>query len=79
MIGDPDEVMGERVAAVVALREGQSLTLEDLVAFLRGRNIGSYQLPERLEVRPELPRNAVGKLLKRDLRIQTATVSGVTK
>ena len=79
MIGDPDEVMGERVAAVVALREGQSLTLEELVAFLRVRNIGSYQLPERLEVRPELPRNAVGKLLKRDLRIQTATVSGVTK
>lgn len=79
VIGDPDEVMGERVAAVVALREGQSLTLEDLVAFLRVRNIGSYQLPERLEVRPELPRNAVGKLLKRDLRIQTATVSGVTK
>ena len=79
VIGDPDEVMGERVAAVVALREGQSLTLEDLVAFLRVRNIGSYQLPERLEVRPELPRNAVGKLLKRDLRFQTATVSGVTK
>ena len=68
VIGDPDEVMGERAAAVVALRDGCSLTLDELVSFLRDRKIGSYQLPERLEVRPELPRNAVGKLLKRDLR-----------
>ncbi|WP_344410499.1 class I adenylate-forming enzyme family protein, partial [Dietzia kunjamensis] len=79
VIGDPDEVLGERVAAVVALREGQSLTLEELVAFLRDRKIGSYQLPERLEVRPELPRNAVGKLLKRDLRRQPVAVSGEAK
>lgn len=79
VIGDPDEILGERVAAVVALREGQSLTLEELVAFLRDRKIGSYQLPERLEVRPELPRNAVGKLLKRDLRRQPSMDSGVAK
>lgn len=76
VIGDQDEVLGERVAAVVALREGQELSLEDLVAFLRERKIGSYQLPERLEVRPELPRNAVGKLLKRDLRTRAAGVGG---
>ena len=74
VIGDPDEVMGERVAAVVALRDGCSLTLDELVSFLRDRKIGSYQLPERLEVRPELPRNAVGKLLKRDLRRRAAAV-----
>lgn len=79
VIGDPDEVLGERVAAVVALREGQSLTLDELVAFLRDRKIGSYQLPERLEVRAELPRNAVGKLLKRDLRSQAAAVGGEAK
>ncbi|UVE95952.1 class I adenylate-forming enzyme family protein [Dietzia sp. B32] len=79
VIGDRDEVLGERVAAVVALREGQSLTLEELVSFLRDRRIGSYQLPERLEVRPELPRNAVGKLLKRDLRRQPVAVSGESK
>lgn len=72
VIGDPDEVMGERVAAVVSLRPGHELTLDELVAFLREFKIGSYQLPERLDVRPELPRNAVGKLLKRDLRRSAA-------
>lgn len=75
VIGDPDEVMGERVAAVVALREGTTLTHNELVQFLRDRKIGSYQLPERLEIRSELPRNAVGKLLKRQLRRSAETMS----
>jgi acyl-CoA synthetase (AMP-forming)/AMP-acid ligase II len=68
VIGDPDEVLGERVAAVVSLAPGQSLTLEELVDFLRGQHIASFKLPERLEVRDELPRNPVGKILKRLLR-----------
>ncbi len=68
VVGDPDEVLGERVAAVVTLRPGASLTLEEVVAFLRGEQIASYKLPERLEVRDALPRNPVGKVLKRELR-----------
>lgn len=68
VIGDPDEVLGERVAAVVTLRPDASMVLEDLVAFLRAKQIASYKLPERLEVRDELPRNPVGKILKRALR-----------
>ncbi len=68
VVGDPDEVLGERVAAVVTLRPGTELTLEELVAFLRKQHIASYKLPERLEVRDELPRNPVGKVLKRELR-----------
>lgn len=69
VIGDPDGVLGERVAAVVSLAPDQSLTLEQLVEFLRGRQIASFKLPERLEVRDELPRNPVGKILKRKLRV----------
>jgi len=68
VVGDPDERLGERVAAVVVLRAGASLTLDELVAWLRERSIASFKLPERLEVRDELPRNAVGKVLKRALR-----------
>ena len=68
VIGDPDEVLGERVAAVVTLRPGATMTLDELVAFLRGKQIASYKLPERLAVRDELPRNPVGKILKRELR-----------
>jgi acyl-CoA synthetase len=68
VIGDPDERLGERVAAVVVLRPGETLTLDQLVAWLRERSIASFKLPERLEVRDELPRNPVGKVLKRMLR-----------
>lgn len=74
VIGDPDDVLGERVAAVVVLRDDASLTLDELVAFLKERKIASFKLPERLEIRELLPRNAVGKLLKRELRTQPIIV-----
>lgn len=71
VVGDPDEVLGERVAAVVSLAPGGSLTLEELADFLRTKQIASFKLPERLEVRAEMPRNPVGKILKRLLRLPT--------
>lgn len=74
VVGDPDEVLGERVAAVVVLRENATLSLDELVAFLKERKIASFKLPERLDIREELPRNAVGKLLKRELRKQPTNV-----
>ena len=69
VIGDPDEVLGERIAAIVTLRPEASLTLDELVEFLRAQKIASFKLPERLEVRDEMPRNPVGKILKRELRL----------
>jgi acyl-CoA synthetase (AMP-forming)/AMP-acid ligase II len=68
VIGDPDETMGERVAAIVVLHPGRVLRLEELVAWLKDKHIASFKLPERLDVRPALPRNPVGKILKRELR-----------
>lgn len=68
VIGDPDEVMGERVAVVAVLKPERQLSLEDVVAWLKGKHIASYKLPEALRVVTELPRNAVGKVLKRELR-----------
>ncbi|MBD8608747.1 acyl--CoA ligase [Aeromicrobium sp. CFBP 8757] len=76
VIGDPDELLGERVAAVVTLTPGAELTLDELVTFLKGKRIASYKLPERLDVRGELPRNPVGKILKRELRV--TSTQGVT-
>ncbi|KHL18637.1 acyl-CoA synthetase (AMP-forming)/AMP-acid ligase II [Mumia flava] len=73
VIGDPDEVLGERVAAVVTLKPDASLTLDELLAFLKEQKIASFKLPERLEVREELPRNPVGKILKRELRRESVT------
>jgi acyl-CoA synthetase (AMP-forming)/AMP-acid ligase II len=44
------------------------LTLEDVVDHLRAQEIATYKLPERIEIRDVLPRNPVGKVLKRQLR-----------
>lgn len=68
VVGYPDEVLGERVAAVVVVKPDMTLSLEELVGFLREKKIASYKLPERLEIRTALPRNPVGKILKRGLR-----------
>ncbi|WP_426511817.1 class I adenylate-forming enzyme family protein [Dactylosporangium sp. McL0621] len=68
VVGYPDEVLGERVCAVVVPREGRELDLAGLVEFLKDQRIASYKLPERLELRQALPRNPVGKVLKRSLR-----------
>lgn len=70
IVGYPDEVLGERTCAVVVSRPGPPVTLDELVGYLRGIGIATYKLPERLELRDELPRNPVGKILKRDLRAE---------
>ncbi|UOZ11589.1 hypothetical protein MUY22_00245 [Amycolatopsis sp. WQ 127309] len=67
VVGVPDAVMGERVCAVVVPGERKP-SLEDLVAYLRERKVAAFKLPERLEYAAALPRNPVGKILKRQLR-----------
>jgi acyl-CoA synthetase len=68
VVGYPDEVLGERACALVVPRTGQAVSLDELVAYLRGLGIATFKLPERLELRDELPRNPLGKILKRELR-----------
>jgi acyl-CoA synthetase len=68
IVGYPDEVLGERVCALVVPKAGEAVTLDRIVEVLRGRRIASYKLPERLELRDTLPRSPVGKILKRELR-----------
>lgn len=63
----PDERLGERVCAVVALRPDQALTLEDLTAHLKSRELATFKLPEKLRIVDALPRNALGKVVRRDL------------
>jgi len=55
---------------VVALHPDQTLTLDQVVDFLREAHIASYKLPESLTVVEALPRNPVGKVLKQELRDQ---------
>jgi fatty-acyl-CoA synthase len=67
VIGEPDPQWGERVVAVVALKPGAALDLETLRGFAAER-LAPYKLPKRLELVAALPRNATGKILKRELR-----------
>jgi 2,3-dihydroxybenzoate-AMP ligase len=63
----PDPVLGEKTCAYVILRQGQSLELPALVDFLLGHEIAKHKLPERLEVVPDFPLSAFGKVSKKDL------------
>jgi acyl-CoA synthetase (AMP-forming)/AMP-acid ligase II len=69
VVGVPDQMWGERVVAFLQLREGASVTEEEVIEHCR-RNLASYKKPTRVLFVPELPRNASGKILKRELRAQ---------
>ena len=78
VVGAPDSNLGERLAAFVVYRPGQTASLEEINRFLTvERQVAVYKQIERLETLDALPRNPVGKVLKRDLRAafnQTETV-----
>jgi long-chain acyl-CoA synthetase len=67
VFGLPNERLGEEVAAVVMVREGVDLTLEELRSFLSTR-IAAFMIPTRVAfTREPLPRNPAGKLMKRQM------------
>ncbi|MFI6046759.1 class I adenylate-forming enzyme family protein [Nocardia sp. NPDC051321] len=68
VVGYPDPVLGEKCCAFVVPEPGATVTLDGLVEHLRAREVASFKLPERLEIVDMLPRNPVGKLLRRELR-----------
>jgi len=63
----PDADLGERMCACVLLREGASLSFDELKTFLLGREIAKYKLPERLEILPDFPLSTFGKVSKKKL------------
>ncbi|RPK49383.1 Long-chain-fatty-acid--CoA ligase [Streptomyces sp. ADI92-24] len=68
VLGVAHPVLGEEVAAVVRLRPGAVATTEDLRAHVR-RSLAAFKVPAHVLVsREPLPRNATGKILKRELR-----------
>ena len=68
IIGIPDETWGERVRAIIVLKQDQETTETDLIEFSR-KNLASFKRPESIVFSSEpLPRNPLGKVLKRDLK-----------
>jgi long-chain acyl-CoA synthetase len=67
VIGVPDEVYGEAVAAYLELAPGAGVTPDEIVAHCR-RHLAGYKKPKYVRVVDELPRNSSGKTLKYRLR-----------
>jgi len=67
IIGVPDEKWGEVGKAIVACKEGQATTEEEILDFLKGK-VAKYKIPKSVEFIGSLPRNPAGKVLKRMLR-----------
>ncbi|MBW2591910.1 MAG: AMP-binding protein, partial [Deltaproteobacteria bacterium] len=66
-IGVPHPVRGEQVKVFVVLKEGRTVTREELIDFCKGK-LATYKLPTEIEFIHELPKTNVGKVLKKDLR-----------
>ena len=67
VIGVPEAVRGEEVLAVVAPKPGVELDADQLTAHASER-LAAFKVPRRFEIRPELPKNATGKINKQSLR-----------
>jgi acyl-CoA synthetase (AMP-forming)/AMP-acid ligase II len=66
VIGQPDERLGEVPLAFIRVRDGVELTAEDLIAHCTGR-LARYKIPVEIRFVADLPRNAMGKVIKKAL------------
>lgn len=67
VIGIPDEKYGEALFAVVVPAPGKILKSKDIIEHCRGK-IGGYKIPRLMDFIEEMPKSAMGKILKTDLR-----------
>ena len=67
LVPEPNERLGEVPVAVVSLKPGASLTDDELVEYLTGQ-LAKFKVPRKVVFMENLPRNPVGKILKRELR-----------
>jgi len=73
IVGYPDDILGERMCACIVPRAGAQIDLEQLVRYLRDElRVAAFKLPERLLLLDALPRNPVGKIIKKQLRERAA-------
>ena len=66
-IGVPDSYRGESVKAYVVVKPGESLTKDELMKFCKEK-LAAYKVPKDIEFINELPKSAVGKILRREVR-----------
>jgi len=74
VIGVEDDEFGQRLKAFVVVRSEVEITDRDLTAHVKA-NLAAYKSPREIEFLEELPRNATGKVLKKDLRARESEAS----
>jgi non-ribosomal peptide synthetase component E (peptide arylation enzyme) len=67
VVGYPDEVLGERICAVVVPKAGRTLSVEDLQQHFRARELAVFKWPERVQIVERLPRNPLGKVIRGEI------------
>lgn len=72
VIGVPDSYRGETVKAFIVLKEGYTTTSDEFNTYCR-KNLAAYKVPRQYEFRKELPKTAVGKILRRTLADEEKT------
>lgn len=66
-VGVPDPYRGETIKAFIALKKGETCTAEEIIQFCKER-LAAYKIPKEIVFMDELPKSAVGKVLRRKLR-----------
>jgi len=66
-VGVPDDYLGERIKVFIVLKEGETATEEEFIEYFR-EHLVKYKVPSEVEFRKELPKSAIGKILRRVLR-----------
>lgn len=76
VVGVPDEALGERVCLAACLADGRHPDLTEVCDWLRAKGVAVFKLPERMVVLDALPRSAMNKVLRNDLRAQVLAQLG---
>ena len=77
VIGIPDDYKGERLKAFITLRDGATVKEPEIISFCK-EHLVPYKVPQQVEIRTELPMTAIGKILKRALRVEDISVPADT-
>lgn len=77
-IGLPDPRKGDRIKVYIVLKEGETATPEEFIAYFKER-LTPYKVPSEVEFRTELPKSMIGKILRRALREEESRKAKETK
>jgi long-chain acyl-CoA synthetase len=74
VIGVPDEYQGESVKALLVLKAGETMSLDELTGYCR-EHLAAFKVPRHMSIREALPKSPTGKVVKRELRAEESQLS----